>query len=156
MGSYVARIRTAGALVAALTLAVGLAAQAPEPQKPAPKIKRTTAVPLVSVEGKDNYDAYCAVCHGPAGKGDGPAAPAMKVAVPDLTTFAKRHGGKFNAVQVEQIIRGVGKTPTPAHGVEDMPIWGEVFRNEDRSMSTLRIGNLVKYVQSIQAPAGSM
>jgi hypothetical protein len=57
-----------------------------------------------------------------------PAAPAMKVPVPDLTTIAKRSAGKFNATDVEYIIRGTGKTATPAHGVEDMPIWGDVFR----------------------------
>jgi hypothetical protein len=36
-----------------------------------------------------------------------------------------------------------------------MPIWGEVFRSEDRARSTLRISNLVKYLESIQVSAGS-
>ena len=109
------------------------------------------AVPINSVEGVDNFNAYCAVCHGSDGKGNGPAAPAMKVPVADLTTIAKRNKGRFNPVQVEETIRGTGKTPTPAHGVEEMPIWGEVFRSEDKARSTLRIGNLVMYIESIQA-----
>ena len=90
------------------------------------------------------------MCHGKEAKGNGPAAPAMKVPVPDLTTIAKRNNGKFIATNVEPIIRGTGKTPTPAHGVEDMPIWGEVFRNEDKTRTMLRIGNLIKYLESIQ------
>lgn len=141
-------VQIAGSLVIACGIAAGVGAQSQATQKPI--IKTTVAVPIVSVEGADNYRAYCAVCHGPAGKGDGPAAPAMKVPVPDLTTIAKRHGGKFNATDVEYIIRGTGKTQTPAHGREDMPIWGEVFRAEDKGKNALRISNLVKYVESIQ------
>jgi mono/diheme cytochrome c family protein len=128
---------------------------APQPAAQKPVVKAIAAQPIVSIEGKDNYDAYCAVCHGREGKGNGPAAPAMKVPVPDLTTLASRHGGKFDLAQVEMAIRQPGKTATPAHGVEDMPIWGEVFRTEDRLRSTLRITNLARYVQSLQAPRTS-
>ena len=144
------RFAVAGSLVLACALAAGLAAQAPSgDQKPV--VKGVRAVPIQSVEGKDNFEAYCAVCHGRDGKGNGPAAPAMKVAVPDLTTIARRNQGKFNPSGVEEIIRGTGRTSTPAHGVEDMPIWGEVFRYGDPSITRLRVGNLVKYLQSIQA-----
>jgi mono/diheme cytochrome c family protein len=154
MASCFGRIAVAGCLVSCV-LAVGLAAQTPAAQKPVPKIKKVAVVPIASVEGRDNYTAYCAVCHGPEGKGDGPAAPAMKVPVPDLTTFAKRHEGKFNASGVELTIRGSGKTATPAHGVEEMPIWGDVFRGEDKAVTTLRIRNLVTYLESLQVGAGS-
>ena len=51
-----------------------------------------------------------AVCQRNQSKGKGPAAPAMKAKVPDLTTFAARHGGKFNAVQVNRSGgRGIGR-----------------------------------------------
>jgi mono/diheme cytochrome c family protein len=143
-------VRTAGSLAVACVLTAGVAGQTPPAEKPVPKVKAAVAVPIVSLEGKDNFEAYCAVCHGKEAKGNGPAAPAMKVPVPDLTTIAKRNNGKFIATNVEPIIRGTGKTPTPAHGVEDMPIWGEVFRHEDKARTMLRIGNLVKYLESIQ------
>ena len=146
-------LKLAGCLVIACGVVVAAGAQTPPAQKP--KIKVVTAIPITSVEGADNFAAYCAVCHGREGKGDGPAAPAMKVPVPDLTTIAKRNNGKFNATLVEFIIRGTGKTPTPAHGVEDMPIWGEVFHSEDKARSTLQIGNLVKYVESLQVGTGA-
>jgi mono/diheme cytochrome c family protein len=136
----------AGCVAVACSVLTAATAQTPPAQKP--KIKTVPAVPIQSVDGADNFHA---VCHGADAKGTGPAAPAMKAKVPDLTTFAARHDGKFNSVTVEQIITGVGKTPSPAHGVEEMPIWGEVFRSEDRAKTAMRVGNLVKYIQSIQA-----
>jgi mono/diheme cytochrome c family protein len=119
------------------------------PQQPTPRVKNVAATPIQSLEGADNFAAYCAVCHGNAAKGDGPAAAAMKTKVPDLTRISQRNG-KFSATDIEHVIRGTHKTSTPAHGVETMPIWGSVFRAEDDSRTTLRIGNLVKYLQSIQ------
>ena len=155
MARSLANACIASSLVVACSFVVGLAAQTPTDQKAVPKVKSASANPIPSIEGKDNFDAYCVVCHGSDGKGHGPAAPAMKVAVPDLTTIARRNNGKFDAVAVEFIVRGTGKMSTPSHGVETMPIWGDVFRSEDRAKATLRIGNLVKYVQSLQAGPGS-
>ena len=142
-------------LVIAGMVPLRLSAQAPT-SKSSPKVKVVAATPIVSVEGKDNFDAYCAVCHGSDAKGHGPAAPAMKAAVPDLTTIALRNQGKFDPFRVELIVKGTGKTATPAHGVETMPIWGDVFRTEDPTRVTLRVKNLVKYVESIQVATSSM
>jgi mono/diheme cytochrome c family protein len=145
------RAFVAACFVVGICSAVG--AQKPPADKPT--IKTAPAVPLASVGGKENFEAYCAVCHGKDGKGQGPAAPAMKVPVPDLTTLAARHKGKFDPIAVELIVKGTGKTATPAHGIETMPIWGDVFRAEDRATQILRIGNIVKYVQSLQVTAGT-
>ena len=41
------------------------------------------------VDAKESYGQYCAVCHGTSGKGDGPAAVALKKAPTDLTQLAK-------------------------------------------------------------------
>jgi len=139
--------------VLALVLVTGawtaLAAQTPA-QKP--HVTMASRPPIVSVAGADNYDAYCAVCHGRDGKGNGPAAPAMKAPVPDLTTFAQRHGGRFDPLRVQNIVTGSGKIATPAHGVEDMPIWGNAF-NVSEAHYLLRINNLVKYLESVQQAA---
>jgi mono/diheme cytochrome c family protein len=138
-----------------VSICAAAGAQKPPADKPVPTVKSAPAVPLASVGGKENFEAYCAVCHGKDGKGNGPAAPAMKVPVPDLTTLATRNKGRFDPIRVELIVKGSGKTATPAHGVETMPIWGDVFRSEDRATQTLRIGNIVKYVQSLQVGAGT-
>ena len=82
------------ALVAILSLSVAVLAS-PQTQADKPSVKRVTALPIQSVEGKDNFEAYCAVCHGKAGKGDGPAAPAMKTPVADLTAIAKKDVAKI-------------------------------------------------------------
>ena len=113
-------------------------------------IQQGTAPRIQSVEGVDTYKAYCAVCHGPAAKGNGPAATALKKAPADLTTIAKRSGGKFSPTDVEAVV--MGQQVMASHGSRDMPIWGPVFQSlaPDSSVMKLRVGNLVNYLKSIQ------
>jgi Cytochrome c. len=139
-------------LAAILSLSVAvLASPQTKPDQPQTTVKRVTAQPIQSVEGKDNFEAYCAVCHGKSGKGDGPAAPAMKTPVADLTAIAKKNGGKFNAVKTAEMIKGADRE-MPSHGSKDMPIWGPVFRSfsADPNITALRVNNLVDYLESIQ------
>jgi mono/diheme cytochrome c family protein len=101
--------------------------------------------------GGEMYRAYCAACHGPSGKGDGPASSALKSAPTDLTQLAKRNSGRFPELQVFGAING--DLHVPAHGSKDMPVWGVVFRRMgDNSVSgaKLRIRNLTRYIESLQ------
>ena len=118
------------------------------------KIKTTTAPSTSPSSGEEMYKAYCAVCHGADGKGNGPAAPALKANVPALSTLAQRHGGKYPATYVESVLR-FGTDTHAAHGSKDMPIWGPVFdaMNPNQSMSnktTMRIDNLASYIGTLQ------
>ena len=101
--------------------------------------------------GAGTYKEYCAVCHGKTGKGDGPAASALKVPPPDLTTLARRHGGKFPDAYVASVLRnGVN---VGAHGTAEMPIWGPLFMSIDSSYQSqfdLRIKSLTNYIKSLQ------
>jgi mono/diheme cytochrome c family protein len=117
----------------------------------AQNVKMTTAPRLQSIEGVDTFKTYCAACHGESGKGNGPAATALKKAPADLTGIAKRHGGKFSAADVEQIISG--SDVIAAHGSRVMPIWGPVFEAiaPDPTFAKLRVSNLIDYLKSIQA-----
>ena len=137
------------ALAGAIGLCVSASAQQPQTEKP--KVKTTIAQPIASVEGRDNFIAYCAVCHGDFARGDGPAAPAMKAKVADLTILAQKSGGKLNKLAVQDAILGANKQ-VPSHGSTDMPIWGPVFRsmNADPNIAKLRVQNLVDYIESIQ------
>jgi mono/diheme cytochrome c family protein len=104
-----------------------------------------------SVEGPDLFRAYCAPCHGWDAKGHGPVAPALKAEVPDLTVLAANNRGQFPTDRVRRFIEG--EDTTTAHGSREMPIWGPIFHQveADVDWGNVRMENLVKYLQSIQA-----
>ena len=118
-------------------------------QKPTPPVLTDSLV------GSDLFRAYCANCHGGDGKGQGPVASVLKVSPADLTTLARRHGGKYPAALVRDTLYGA-RVPNPsvAHGTTEMPLWGAIFRQLDtkESVAKVRVENLVKYVESIQIP----
>jgi mono/diheme cytochrome c family protein len=97
------------------------------------------------------FVTYCASCHGKDGKGNGPAAAALKSVPTDLTQLAASNGGRFPENHVAQTIKG--DFATPSHGSRDMPVWGALFASmgtaSDGSMQ-LRIRNLTKYIASLQ------
>ena len=80
----------------------------------------------IEVIGKQEYLRSCAVCHGEKAKGDGLMIGLLLVNPPDLTSIAKRHGGKFPASWVYRIIDG--RNEIRPHGSEEMPIWGDRYR----------------------------
>lgn len=102
--------------------------------------------------GKQMFSDYCAPCHGLSGRGDGPAASALKIPPADLTQLAKKNGGKFPMDHVMTVLR-TGSAST-AHGSSDMPIWGPLFRSLDPTVSVVvdqRIRNLSVHIESLQA-----
>jgi mono/diheme cytochrome c family protein len=114
-----------------------------------PEIKKEPAKKLTSFEGADVYREYCAVCHGASGKGDGPAAAALKVPPANLTTITQRHG-QFPRKTIEETILAQNE-PIAVHGSRDMPIWGPIFRKSgDRDVQTLITSNLIAYIKSMQ------
>jgi mono/diheme cytochrome c family protein len=120
-------------------------------ETPQGQIKKTAAPYTPPSSGKEMYVAYCASCHGTAGKGDGPAAPAMKVPPSDLTRLAAINGGKFPESHVVQTING--DAAAPGHGSKDMPVWGPVFRamgSTSDGVAQLRVRNLTQYIASLQ------
>ncbi len=115
-------------------------------------IKRIEPKAVSPSDGKAMFMEYCATCHAPDGKGNGPAAPALKKAPADLTQLsAHTSDGKFPAVHVSRYIQG--DDAVQAHGTRDMPIWGNVFKSmsRDQMITTQRVSNLTDYVKSIQA-----
>jgi mono/diheme cytochrome c family protein len=120
-------------------------------QETTAKVKTVGAKPTSPASGKEMYHAYCASCHGLDGKGDGPAVPALKKQPADLTLLSQQGGGKFPAMRVMNSI----KDGTPAgHGSKDMPVWGPILStvsSDNPAVVTQRIGNLVGYIESIQA-----
>jgi mono/diheme cytochrome c family protein len=83
--------------------------------------------------GKREYESNCAVCHGPAARGDG---PFMKFMVykgtgrVDLTLIGRRNGGGFPFQRVYETIDGTQELD--AHGPRGMPIWGNDYAHQAR------------------------
>jgi mono/diheme cytochrome c family protein len=142
----------AGSLLVALLLASATLAMAQQRQNV--RIKPGTVTPTSVTSGKEMFNEYCASCHGMNAKGDGPAAPALKVRPPDLTTLAERHGGRFPAKYVESVL-SFGAENLVAHGAKDMPVWGPVLSSigggQTPARTELRIYNITRYIESLQA-----
>jgi hypothetical protein len=104
--------------------------------------------------GEEMYASYCAKCHGRDGKGTGSISPTLKRRVTDLSTLAKRNGGVFPAERVKSMLRG--DLMVAPHGSRDMPVWGPAFRymgSGSRAEVDVRIDNLTRYLEALQAPA---
>src|ERR1035441_6083333 len=82
-------------LVCSVSMSAQTAPAAATPQASTPTIKHVPAAYTTPSSGKGMYDAYCASCHGLDGKGDGPAAPALKMPTTNLTTLAVNNKGVF-------------------------------------------------------------
>jgi len=150
-------------LLLALLFSIGALTMAQQSQTTTKKgpIQKTSAPP-----GEGLFNSYCAACHGKDAKGNGPAAAALKVPPPDLTTLAQRHGGKFPTEYVTTVLQ-YGVEDIKAHGSKDMPVWGPLFgpsgslsksqslplaeAREVNSAVTLKIHNLSQYIESLQA-----
>jgi mono/diheme cytochrome c family protein len=114
-------------------------------------VQKVSIKPTAMDSGKEMFAHYCAACHGPGGKGDGPAASAFKKAPRDLTKLAHDNGGAYPAAHVTAIL---GMQDCCVHGSKVMPVWGPILSSISGSQAEvqLRITNLVKYVESLQAP----
>ncbi|QJD17701.1 c-type cytochrome [Paracoccus sanguinis] len=103
--------------LAAMGAALLLTGCVPEAEAPRP----TGPAAAQAAQGAADYARYCVACHGPTGRGDGPAAAGLSPRPTDLTQLARRNGGTFPRLRVMARIDGytMGKTDSP------MPQFGE-------------------------------
>ena len=109
-------------------------------------------------KGRVTYRVYCINCHGAKAKGDGALAEMLSTKPSDLTQLKARNDNKYPADTVRDIIDG--RKGVRAHGMQEMPIWGDVFQTsslepsgsdesgEDRARR--KVHELVLYLESIQ------
>jgi mono/diheme cytochrome c family protein len=111
--------------------------------------------------GKSEYNASCAVCHGPLGKGDGPYVSLGYGITSDLTTLAQRNNGVFPVQRIYEFIDG--RQMVRAHGAKDMPIWGSRYMPANpegyfvgpdyynpEAVVQIRILSLIEYIYRLQ------
>ena len=85
-------------------------------------------------QGKKLFEENCAACHGPSGRGDGPAAASLKPRPADLAMMAGHHPDGDLAWKI-------------ANGRGAMPAWkGTLTQNQ--------IWALVTYIKSLSAAEG--
>lgn len=114
-------------------------------------IKKVATPHTNAANGQEMYESYCAACHGKTGKGDGPAASALKAPPTDLTTLAKNNKGQFPSLHVFHTING--EEGVAAHGSKDMPVWGPPLRaisSGSNAEVQMRISNITSFVESLQ------
>lgn len=104
--------------------------------------------------GRTLYLRYCASCHGREGRGDGPVASSLGQKPADLTQIAAAHGGEFPLADVCEAIDGT--RTSRAHGVSEMPVWGEVFQSdpaapiEQQIIASGRVLAIARYLRTLQ------
>jgi high-affinity iron transporter len=84
------------------------------------------------VTGRDIYRATCAACHGPEGRGNGPAAVALNPRPTDFTNAAQRQTTTDEAVS--DVIE---------HGRRGMPAFG-------RTLTSTQIDSLVAHLKTFR------
>jgi len=103
---------------------------------------------------KAMYLKYCSACHGAGGKGDGVVSGFLRPKPADLTQLAKKAGGKFPFMETLNAIDGTASVR--AHGDPDMPVWGELFKEEStvpvarQAEVRGRLMMITDYLRSIQ------
>ena len=118
----------------------------------APAASAQAKDPVYSVSGSYTYRTYCASCHGPKAKGDGPLAESLRFHPPDLTQMAARNGGEYPKELVFRIVDG--RKPVAGHGGPDMPVWGDAFKSADTGYDEeqvrQKIQSLVDHLATLQ------
>jgi mono/diheme cytochrome c family protein len=92
-------------------------------EAPPEAAERTNPVPKdeASIErGKQLYQKHCAICHGTAGRGDGPGAGRLNPKPTDLTKVAGRHSDGDIAWK---IAKGRGPMPGWEKKLSENDIW---------------------------------
>ena len=136
-------------IVMTATFMLALAAAAGAQDKP--KIVMTPPPHIDPNDGPAMFREYCSACHGREGRGDGPAAAALKTVPADLTRISARNGGKFPGTKVRRYIEGLDEIA--AHGSRDMPVWGRVLQGiagGNQAAVKIRVEVLARHLESMQ------
>jgi mono/diheme cytochrome c family protein len=117
-------------------------APAPAPAAPAPAAP-AAAGPVTfgdPAKGKLIYDTYCVTCHGPNGKGDGPAAASLPKKPADHS-----NGNYMNPLPNAELYKAVREGGQSIGKSNAMPPWGATLSDE-------QVKDVLGYVRSLANP----
>ena len=100
---------------------------------PPEAVERANPIPRIQTSiarGKNLFKTYCIACHGPGGRGDGPAAVGLNPKPPNLVKMAGHHADGDIAWKI-------------ANGRGPMPGWEKTISEED-------IWHLTNFIQSLR------
>lgn len=86
--------------------------------------------------GKALYEAHCQVCHGPTGRGDGPAAKSLQDPMDDLSTLPPPPIFPDGVIVYRM-----------ANGKNLMPAWGKALTRDN-------LWDLLNYLRSLKPVTG--
>ena len=119
-----------------------------------------TKVTYSVAKGRVTYRIYCSNCHGEEARGDGSLAALLTTPPTDLTRLAQKHDGTYPTEQVRESIDGSHRVK--GHGLEEMPVWGDVFQvtvvepsgsdETAEERANRKIQELVVYLETLQEP----
>jgi mono/diheme cytochrome c family protein len=111
------------------------------------------AVKASAQSGAEDYQQYCAGCHGPDGTGKETTWNHGKL--PDLTRLSQANGGRFPSKEVHEVVDGSNRDRWHQH--KGMPYWGIYFgpvageeNPPSKAKAESRITAIVDYVRSLQ------
>ena len=100
--------------------------------------------------GKMHFQKYCSACHGE--DGTGLIVDSLAIQPANLTLInTSRRSDEFPILEIANIIDG--RRMSKHHGSREMPIWGEVFSEQehlDEKQIKGKMGELIAYLMSIQ------
>ena len=109
-----------------------------------------TSSKAADISAGGEFQRYCALCHGPDGRGVGfitEGESTRKAA--DLTQIAKRNNGAFPFSRVASVIRNGGGVME--HTSRLMPAWGTFYgESVDPVFANAMLFALTQYVESLQ------
>ena len=103
-----------------------------------------------AVRGKVHFQKYCSSCHGEDGTGK--YIDSLSTQPANLTKLGSAKSENFPILYVANVIDG--REMVKNHGSRTMPIWGEVFSDQeylDETQIKGKLAEIIAYLMTIQS-----
>lgn len=113
---------------------------------------QTAALSADLEAGKALFMLHCSPCHGEDARGNGSVSHYLSAKVPDLTLIKNKNNGVYPLDEVISVIDG--RRIVRAHGEREMPVWGEIFKREQKQYpdgtGLMKAKIIAEYIATLQ------